>query len=121
MRVLSMTWVAVVLVGLLACGGEDEGDPTTVAVTNDGSASIDATLSDGETELSFHGVAAGTTSTFQTASFSSLSSLTMTVAGESSSVDLTEGLQNVVVIDADGKVKAVTAQAPASSGGGDGW
>ena len=119
------SWAALVLVVIAACGGEEADDAaaTQVAVTNEGSASIDATLSDGETELSFEGIAAGTTSGFQTASFDSLAQLTVTVGSATSRVDLGEGLLNVVSIGQGGEVSGVAATAPPSSGGGqdEGW
>jgi hypothetical protein len=116
----SKTGVAVLLFALAACGGEDQAGPTEVAVDNAGSASIDATISDGQVKLVFDAVAAGTTSTFKTASFASLSGLTVTVRSEMASVDLSEGRRNVVKIGADGKVVGVTAE-QATTTSSEGW
>ena len=110
--------VAAVLLALASCGSEE--DETQVAVRNGGSASIDVTIGDGSDELAFTGVAPGTTSSFKTASFGSLSGLTVTVGTQQSDVDLTEGRRNVVDVGADGKVTGVVAQQGGSSEGG-GW
>ena len=114
------TWaVALVLLGLAACSSEE--DETQVAVRNNGAASIDATVSDGDSELSFQAVAAGTTSTFQTATFGALSGLTVSVGSATSTISLTEGKSNVVDIGADGKVSGVSAAVNSGSASEGGW
>lgn len=115
------TWVvALVLFVLAACAGDAEED-TEVAVSNAGTASIDAVVSDGETELRFVSVAANTTSTFQTATFGSLSGLTVSVGNVSSTIALTEGRGNVVNIGADGRVSGVVVRISSGSEGGGAW
>jgi hypothetical protein len=115
------TWVVVlVLVVLAACAG-DAGDETEVAVSNAGTASIDAVVSDGETELRFMGVAANTTSTFQAATFGSLSALTVSVGNVTSMIALTEGRSNVVNIGADGRVSGVAVRISSGNEGGAAW
>jgi hypothetical protein len=124
MKTRTITCAALVGVALLlaACGKEESSTPTEVAVKNDGTASIDAKVSDGDTELSFANVAAGTTSSFQTASFGALSALTVTVGTQSSTVDLGSGMRNVIEIGADAKVARVQHVSPPVSAGGDqGW
>lgn len=122
MRTRAITFAAAMWVVLAACGDEAGDAQTQLAVRNGGSASIDATVSDGETELSFTGIAAGTTSNFQTATFGSLSALTVTVGTQTSSAELSEGEQNVVHVGADGKVERVVhTPAPAGGGNDDGW
>ena len=125
MNVRSITSAALVCVALVlaACGKEESSTPTQVAVKNGGTASIDAKVSDGDTELSFDGVAAGTTSSFQTADFGALSALTVTVGTTNSTVDLGSGMRNVIEVGADAKVERVQhVSAPVSAEGGDkGW
>jgi hypothetical protein len=120
MRALK-TCTAVLLFALVACGGGDQAVPTEVAVKNGGSASIDATISDGKAKLVFNAVAAGTTSSFKTASFASLSALTVTVQTQTSSADISEGMRNVVTIGADGKVEGVITELAPTSSGGSAW
>ena len=112
----------VVLVGLVACGKEESATPTQVAINNTGTASINAKVSDGDTEMSFASVAAGTTSSFQTAHFGALSALTVTVGTQTSTVDLGSGVRNVIKVGADAKVAGVEHEAiPVSAGGDKGW
>ena len=123
MRARSTKWAAlVVVVAFAACGKESDDGATVVAINNGGTASVDAVISDGDTELTFDDVAPGTTSGFQTASFASLSALTVTVGSTTSNADLNAGARNVVNLGADGRVdRVVTQAAPSSGGGDDGW
>ena len=115
------TWVvALVLFVLAACAGDAE-DETEVAVSNAGTASIDAVVSDGEAELSFASVAANTTSSFQVANFGSLSGLTVSVGNVTSTISLTEGRSNVVNVGADGKVSGVVVRVSTGSESGGAW
>jgi hypothetical protein len=111
--------LGLLLLAIAACGGEE--DETEVAVSNGNpTASIDAVISDGDTELRFEGVAAGTTSTFQIASFESFSGLTVRVGGVSSTIALSEGSRNLVNVAADGTATSVPL-ATSSGGGEGGW
>lgn len=110
---------SVLLLGIATCASEGEGE-TRVAVRNGGAASIDAAVSDGDTELLFEGVAAGTTSIFQSAPFGSLSGLMVSVGSATSTIDLRAGESNIVDIGVDGKVTNVTVAVPVASEGG-GW
>jgi hypothetical protein len=124
MRARATKWAAlVVLLSFAACGKESDGDDATVvAINNGGTAAVDAVISDGDTELTFSDVAPGTTSGFQTATFGSLSALTVTVGSTTSNADLNAGARNVVNLAADGRVdRVVTQAAPSSGGGDDGW
>ena len=116
-----VTWaVALVLYVLAACAGDAE-DETEIAVSNAGTASIDAEVSDGEAKLRFEGVAANTTSSFQVASFGTLSGLTVSVGSVTSTISLTEGSGNVVSIGADGKVSGVVLRASTGIESGGAW
>jgi hypothetical protein len=114
------TWgIALVMLVLVSCSSEE--DETQLAVRNSGAASVSAAVSDGDTELRFDGVAAGTTSTFQTAVFGSLSGLTVRVGNVTSSIGLTEGERNVVDLGADGKVSSVFVAVSSSGEERGGW
>lgn len=124
MRARATKWAAlVVVVSFAACGKESDGDDATVvAINNGGTASVDALISDGDTELTFSDVPPGTTSGFQTASFAALTALTVTVGNTTSNADLSAGARNVVNLGADGRVdRVVTQAAPSSGSGDDGW
>jgi hypothetical protein len=108
MQVRARPIVLLWLIILAACAGED--DVTEVAIHNLGTGPIDATVSDGKAPLEFAGVAAGTTSTFQTASFASLSGIMVSVGSVTSTTALTAAARNVVDIAADGKVAGVRVQ-----------
>ena len=117
-------WKSVVLLGatlivglFTACTNEEA--VTQVAITNHSTEqSIDATLSDGQSELAFSGIAAGTTSNFQRTAFSKLEGLELSVGSETSTLDLTEGDRNIVEVDAEGKVERVRVPLASSSVGG---
>ena len=120
MQLRSGWGIALALHVLTACAG-DAQDETEIAVSNAGTASIDAVVSDGDAELRFAGVAASTTSNFQVADFGSLSGLTVSVGSVKSTISLTEGSGNVVNIGADGKVSSVVVRASIGSESGGAW
>ena len=101
------TWAVVLVLLVFAGCGSDEAGDTQVAVSNGGTASIDA-------------VAASTTSSFQLAAFGSVSALTVSVGNVTSTANLTEGRSNVINIGADGKVSGVSVPVSSGSEGG-GW
>ena len=106
------TWAVVLVLLVFAGCGSDEAGDTQVAVSNGGTASIDAVVSDGDT------VAASTTSSFQLAAFGSVSALTVSVGNVTSTANLTEGRSNVINIGADGKVSGVSVPVSSGSEGG---
>ena len=114
------TWAVVLVLLVFAGCGSDEAGDTQVAVSNGGTASIDAVVSDGDMELRFDAVAASATSSFQLAAFGSVSALTVSVGNVTSTANLTEGRSNVINIGADGKVSGVSVPVSSGSEGG-GW
>jgi hypothetical protein len=112
MQVSTRPIVLLWLIVLAACASEDAA--TEVAIHNLGTSPIDATVSDGKAPLEFAGVAAGTTSTFQTASFASLSGIMVSVGSVTSTTALTAAARNVVDVAADGTVGVVHVQVIAS-------
>jgi hypothetical protein len=108
MQVRARPIVLFCLIILAACASEDVA--AEVAIHNLGTDPIDATVSDGKAPLEFAGVAAGTTSTFQTVSFASLSGIMVSVGSVTSTTTLTAAARNVVDVAADGKVSGVRVQ-----------
>lgn len=111
--------VSLLLLLVTACATEETD--TQVAVKNQGSNSIDATISDGKTELEFMAVAAGTASMFQVATFGSLSALTVQVGDVSSTIELSEGKFNLVAVSPDSKVADVSVVAVSATTTGGAW
>lgn len=101
------------LIALAACGDDAA---TEVAIKNGSKADIDVIMSDGQTDLMFQGVAPGTTTSFKTVSFSTLTGLMVKVGAETSTANLTDGMLNVVTIGEDNKVKSVMATGPSGEG-----
>lgn len=120
MMVRATPLVSLLLLLLITACASDETD-TQVAIKNQGSTSIDATISDGKTELNFPAIAAGTSSTFQIATFGSLSALTVQVGDASSNIELSANQYNLVTVGTDGKVADVSVVVVSASTAGGAW
>ena len=104
----------------LALAASGCGTSTRLAVENASNASIDVAVSRGSDDASFSSVAAGTTTAFKDIDWEGYDEVTVSIAGETTVVDLEEGEDNTLEVASDG---TVSVEAVASSGddNGGGW
>jgi redox-regulated HSP33 family molecular chaperone len=115
----AMGLLAALVLAAAACTNEEAS--TQVAVRNSGDASIDAILGDGDSEMRFEAVAAGTTTSFRTFELDSVSGVTVGVGTQSSTVDLFDGDRNIIDVGPDSRVVRVTRPARSSGSSSGGW